>query len=159
MVMILSKSVDVAFCMESIGNETGPFAIDGPPIPHVPLEIPIPEGGDVNQDQFWSDLDKNQLAKLKKVLKAHERIASHIEELRLEEKMRLPGGFQTERIVDMLEETYGPDALIEIEKEIRRKGLNSLFYRETKTIFDYFRRNQITEALLRKEWQGRGNQE
>lgn len=54
--------------------------------------------------------------------------------------MRIPLGFLLERLTEMLEDKYGAEAMISIESDIRSKGRNSLFYKETKTYYDYFRR-------------------
>lgn len=54
--------------------------------------------------------------------------------LRLQEG---PLGFLLERLTEMLE---GAEAMISIESDIRSKGRNSLFYKETKTYYSYFRR-------------------
>ncbi|MCI81401.1 hypothetical protein A2U01_0102674, partial [Trifolium medium] len=36
---------------------------------------------------------------------------------------RLPGGFQTERLVEMLEEGYGGEQMLEIERDIMQHGV------------------------------------
>lgn len=124
-------------------------------LPHERAPLEIPEG-DVTQDQLWNELDRrSQLATSREILKSHERIGEHIRELRRQEGMRLPGGFQTERLVEMLEERYGGEQMLEIERDIMQHGVFSRFYNETKTYFNDFRREHVTEALLRKEWQGK----
>jgi ribosomal protein S19 len=130
-----------------------PSALAMAPYETIPLEIPE---GDVSQERIWDELARReQLSTIEKVIKAHERIAEHIRDLRKQEGMRLPGGFQAERLVEILEERYGGTAMIEIERDLRLRGLSSPFYRESKVIFDHFRREHITERLLRNEWQGR----
>lgn len=118
-----------------------------------PIEIPEE---DVPQDQLWNALDRGtQLEKIREILKSHERIGERILELRREEGMRLPGGFQVERLVEILEENYGGEKLLDIEIDMMQKGILSPYYNETKTFFFYFRCERITETLLRKEWQGK----
>lgn len=65
-----------------------------------------------------------------------------------------------ERIVEMLESKYGGEQMKAIELDIKHNGIRSSFYTETKSFYDYFRReaspHHTLEALLRKTWQGRG---
>ena len=42
--------------------------------------------------------------------------------------MRLPGGFQTERLVEMLEERYGGEQMLEIERDIMQHGVRFQAY-------------------------------
>lgn len=42
--------------------------------------------------------------------------------------MRLPGGFQTERLVEMLEEGYGGEQMLEIERDIMQHGVRFQAY-------------------------------
>jgi hypothetical protein len=98
-----------------------------------PIEIPEE---DVPQDQLWNALDRGtQLEKIREILKSHERIGERILELRREEGMRLPGGFQVERLVEILEENYGGEKLLDIEIDMMQKGILSPYYNETKTFF------------------------
>lgn len=69
--------------------------------------------------------------------------------------MRIPGGFQAEHIVEILEEEYGSDKLPEILREMKENRLHSVFYQITKTYFNDMRKEHVTEQLLRKEWQGK----
>lgn len=118
-----------------------------------PLEIPA---GAVTLEELFLEVEKQQqLAEIKAILVSHEKIGENVLELRRQEGMRIPGGFQTERLVEMLEERYGGIKMKEIEQDIRERGLHSQFYKETKSFFNELRREGATEALLRKAWQGR----
>ncbi len=90
-----------------------------------------------------------------RILQAHENIAQLIREFRQEEQMRIPGGFQLEHLVEILEERHGGNKMVSIEQEMRQNRRESFFYQESKADFDVLRREGITEALLRREWQGR----
>lgn len=134
--LLFMLTKNVALCMEA------------------PLEI---QESNISQDAIWNELARREyLNAVQQNLRAHEAIGNHIIELRRQEGMRLPGGFQTERIVEMLEDRYGGEQMIAIERDIQLNGIRSRFYTETKTFYDDFRREGITEALLRKTWQGRG---
>lgn len=123
-------------------------------LPHEDVFLVIKE--DVPQDVLWNAISRQeQLAKISEIIYAHERIGELIQDFRRQEGMRLPGGFQMERLVEMLEERYGGEQLLEIEKDLRQHGIFSNFYKESKTYFDYLRRNSVTESFLRKKWQGK----
>ncbi|GFP91539.1 hypothetical protein PHJA_001297900 [Phtheirospermum japonicum] len=118
-----------------------------------PLEIPP---AIISQEDIFNELDHSRLlAKTKRILQAHEAIGQQILELRRQEGIRIPAGFQTERLSEMLEEEYGGEEMIKISDDMRQKGVHSHFYKATKTFFNYFRREGVTEALLRQTWQGR----
>ena len=124
MLIIISKSVDVAFCMdldsagsvaEAIPDEAGPSA--GAPSPEV-------------------------LDKTKAILRAHESITSQIRELRQQQGIHVPVG---ERFTEMLEEKYGGEHMPEIAEHIKQYGTSSRYYKETSGFV-----NELKEALLRK---------
>ncbi|KAK9081114.1 hypothetical protein Scep_030969 [Stephania cephalantha] len=62
----------------------------------------------------------------REIQKAHKAIGEHILELRRQEGMQLPGGFKTERLVEMLEEKYGAQEMIPIERDMRENGAKSI---------------------------------
>jgi len=108
------------------------------------------EAHPVAQDQIQSE------SRVRRYFNAHENIGKLIQELRSEERMRIPGGFQLERLGEMFEEKYGGEKLLDIEQEMRQNRRGSSYYQESKTFFDILRRDRATEAVLRKAWQGRG---
>lgn len=73
--------------------------------------------------------------------------------------MRIPGGFQTERLVEMLEEQYGGGKLLDIQEDMEQNRLKSAFYAERKTFFRQLTGPEGggTEMQFRKEWQGRSS--
>ncbi|KAM7460124.1 hypothetical protein LguiA_035860 [Lonicera macranthoides] len=68
--------------------------------------------------------------------------------------MRIPGGFQLERLAEIYEEKYGGHKLVFIETDMLKNGTKSAYYQESQTFFDILRRDGVTEAVLRKEWRG-----
>ena len=108
------------------------------------------EAHPVAQDQIQSE------SRVRRYFNAHENIGKLIQELRSEERMRIPGGFQLERLGEMFEEKYGGEKLLDIEQEMRQNRRGSSYYQESKTFFDILRRDRATEDVLRKAWQGRG---
>ena len=111
---------------------------------------------EISLEEFWKVVDaENQRAAVLKSLEISPKIEELICELRREERMRIPGGFQAERIVEFLAEEYGSDKLPEILQEMKENRRSSFFYNFTKSYFDNMRREHITEQILRKEWQGK----
>lgn len=79
-------------------------------------------------------------------------------QLRRLEHMRSPAPYRLTHIVETLEEEHGLDQLPAILADLRENGLESPFYKRSKLIYDELTRNRATEAVLQREWMGRGGQ-
>lgn len=72
---------------------------------------------------------------------------------------RVPGGFQSERLAEMLDDRFGSAALGSILQSLKNEGRESFFFRQIQSDFDELRRGGGTEAQLKfdsKHVGGRG---
>ncbi|EEF27435.1 conserved hypothetical protein [Ricinus communis] len=90
------------------------------------------------------------------LLESHERISERIKDLFRDLHTRVPGGFQAERLTEILEERHGGEKMNEILQSLQTEGLHSPYFREVQTDFWNFRHSGVTEMRLRREWQGKG---
>lgn len=67
----------------------------------------------------------------------------------------IPGGFQAERLTELLENEHGGEKMGEILRSLQTEGRESPYFREVQVYFREFRLNQTTEMSLRRQWQGR----
>lgn len=101
-------------------------------------------------------VDQESLNSFSELLTAHRRIADRIQDLRRELHTRVPGGFQAERLTEMLEDRHGADKMTEILHSLETEGRRSHYFQEVLSHFQDFRSNGVTERTPRKEWQGKG---
>ena len=133
-----------------------------PSAPQVPLgeqsnrHMVIQDGQSSEAHPLGQDaIQSERVEQFRRILDAHQNIGELIRELRHEERMRIPGGFQLERLSEMFEEKYGGEALIHIYENMLNNRKDSSYYQESKTFFNELKMDRGTEAFLRKEWQGR----
>jgi hypothetical protein len=90
-----------------------------------------------------------------RVIQSHQGISDTLPKIFRDLNTRVPGGFQSARLAERLEERHGPQSLGGILRSLREGGRNSPYFREVQTDFEIIRRGGGTEAALRREWQGR----
>jgi len=100
-------------------------------------------------------LQRPTLEEFRQLLENHRRISDAIPKIFQDLHMRVPAGFQSERLTEMLEERHGGRSLGGILRSLQEEGHNSPLFREVQTDFQALRDSGGTEATLRKEWQGR----
>ena len=91
----------------------------------------------------------------KLLLQTHPRISDTIVKIFQDLHTRVPAGFQSERLTEMLEERHGGPKMEEILKSLQEKGRNSPFFREVQTDFKDLKDSGGTDATLREDWYGR----
>ena len=101
-------------------------------------------------------VDQPSLESFAKLLETHERISERIKDLFRDLHTRVPGGFQAERLTEMLEERHGGEKMSEILQSLQTEGDHSPYFREVQTDFLNLRHSGVTEMVLRREWQGKG---
>ncbi|KAL6954288.1 hypothetical protein U1Q18_043936 [Sarracenia purpurea var. burkii] len=117
-----------------------------PPAPAPPAEA-VPPAMAISQADYNA---------FRQLLSNHQRIQSSLLQLFRELRTHVPGGFQAERLTEMLEEEHGGDKMGEILMSLQTEGRQSPYFKEAHRDFQYFRNNKITEMSLRRQWQGRG---
>lgn len=91
----------------------------------------------------------------RQLLYNHAQIADVLRGIFQDLHTRVPGGFQSERLTEMLEERHGGPGMGNILQSLRENGRDSPFFREAQVDFKALRESGATEAALRREWQGR----
>ena len=89
------------------------------------------------------------------LLDNHQKVAAIIQDIHREISARVPGGFQSERLSEILEERHGGAKMREILESLATDRRDSPYFREVQTDFKILRGSGGTEAQLRREWQGR----
>lgn len=87
------------------------------------------------------------------VLENHAAVADLVQKIHSDLHTRVPGGFQAERLAELLEARHGPEKMGDIRHSLQTEGSQSPYFREAQT--DILRNAGGTEMQLRKEWQGR----
>nr|CAD1835827.1 unnamed protein product [Ananas comosus var. bracteatus] len=93
---------------------------------------------------------------LNQQLELNESVRTRLQEIFRGLHTRVPGGFQAEWLVDLLVDRHNGEALSEIRRSLDALGHESPYFREIQCDFQTLRNDGVTEAQLRKEWQGRG---
>lgn len=120
-----------------------------------PPEQPQAQPLELEQPQVQPlELEQLQLENFRHLLETHKKIADTIQNIFQDLHTRVPAGFQSERLTEMLEERHGGRSLGGILQSLQEEGRNSPFFREVQTDFQALRDSGGTEATLRKEWQG-----
>ena len=126
----------------------------GPALPQVPAAPPAPPAAPA-QPLELEQLQTPTLSDFHQLMRNHQSIADLLPRIFQDLHTRVPAGFQSERLAEMLEERYGGRNLGGILLSLQEEGRNSRFFREVQTDFQTLRDSGATEATLRKEWQGR----
>lgn len=100
-------------------------------------------------------LQRPTLEEFRQLLETHQGIADTIKRIFQDLHTRVPAGFQSERLTEMLEERHGGRSLggIGSSGACRKRGATVPFFGKSK--LQALRDSGGTEATLRKEWQGR----
>ncbi|TMW81077.1 hypothetical protein EJD97_012162 (mitochondrion) [Solanum chilense] len=117
---------------------------------------PQPQQPPVHQPPIQEHTGEHMsLENWERLLQNHKEVAAVIQEIHRELHTRVPGGFQAERLTEMLEERHGGERMGEILQSLQTERRHSPYFREVQTDFRNLRGSGGTEMQLRKEWQGR----
>ena len=97
----------------------------------------------------------NPIQTYERVLQDHAAVADLLQQIHLDLRTTVPGGFQAESLAEMLEKTHGPEKMTEIRQSLETQRAQSPYFREVQVHFRTLRNEGGTEMQLRKEWQGR----
>lgn len=100
---------------------------------------------------IWREVARQERA----IFSSHEEIADLIPEICRDLHTRAPGGFQSECLVEKLEDRHGSEKLLEIRESLKNDRHNSPYFRGVLADFSNLKREGSTEKNLRDDWQGR----
>ena len=100
---------------------------------------------------------ENPLQTYKRILQDHDAVADLVQQIHRDLHTTVPGGFQAERLSEMLQELHGTEKMTEIRQSLETQGAQSPYFREVQVLFRTLRDSGGTEMQLRKEWQGRAS--
>ena len=141
-------------CSQMGLNQAGPSNPAG-----LPVEIPAPA-----QDQAIAFLSEEEEAKLweqsdtfilKNLTDLENQIQDEIQHLRKEERMRSLGPERMARTVEDLTERYGLQNIPDILNNLKTKGKESHYYKETQVFVRELDREKVTCNDLKSEWFGK----
>lgn len=90
-------------------------------------------------------ISQSSYDEVRQLLTNHANIADCLQSLFRELHTHVPGGFQAERLAEMLEENHGGEKMGEIFSSLQTEGRQSPYFREVQTYFRDFRHSGVTE--------------
>ena len=73
---------------------------------------------------------QQSLESYEKLLKSHAAVADLVQEIHRDLHTHVPGGFQAERLAEILEERHGPEKMAQIQQSLESQRQHSPYFRE-----------------------------
>ena len=150
----LSRAVSQFYPSTSGGMSGGPGTPPGPSgDPFFPLASPHLNEPGVNAEALGHPNPSSvEIENVEIIFRAPSDIADLLRDIFHDLRTHVPGGFQAERLAEMLEERYGPERMPSILESLQTHRGKSPYFREIQTDFSILRGSGGTEKQLRAEW-------
>ena len=129
--------------LTALGGDQPPLVVEQPGPADQPIDEVRGRLGDAATPSMA--ISQSSYEEVRQLITNHENIADRLQELFRELRTHVPGGFQAERLAEMLEEEHGGEKMGEILRSLQAEGHQSPYFRDVQTYFRDFRHSGVTE--------------